>query len=638
MPGPHLNAVLSDVEARINRGRDVWVTGPAGSGRTTIARDLAERFRDSITLQPPPVEDLDASAALLLGACSALRAETGRAATRNMYDDTGHIAADMREILADRSRVLIVRLRSQPTGSASPAENSGTLRGRMKEAVGVLRAARHPIVWVADQGLDPTRLGVSPDPVQLLDHRAAFAIADWPTLESDRLQDFARSVAGQERSPIVWRLAVGAVHLGGDPAQVAAATAKATAYAVSVLAREIALRIRQDHNLVTAVRRMMLLRTAIPLPLATQFARVDAAHAALVFQCLSYGEPVRMHPVVAAALAQADIPPSAELDNFEAAQTFSQLDGASDPWSLDATQAHAWIEKLHHLSAAGALGAEEWSRQVKPAPQWYWDRARQLSAGRHWELAARVYEDCLGQFPSDSYAHHYLAWNLDKAHGESGAIRTHFADAVRHDPTNAWWNSRYIDHLIRADRWTEAARAWRTAIDALDPDGSRCLTDAWLVSHLHFWVAKAWMEREVWYEARRIVAGIGRAALRQAESARSEFGSLVKAIEECAAQEEQALEAYLTSRATDADWPRAAALWQQLLEAVPELPPPSASDGEDGPRFVWSQPGIAFELELEPDGNWSWGAHDHLADEGNGGALTQGQFTAEFANWLQRLA
>lgn len=638
MPGPQLNSVLSDVESRIRRGRDVWITGPAGSGRNTIAHDLAERFQDAITLQPPPVEDLDASAALLLGACAGVERAEPNGASRNLYDAAGRPSALLRGALGERSRVLIVRLRSRPPGGVAGPELTSALKSRMKDAVSALRAARHPIVWVADPAVDPTRLGMSPDRVELSDYRAAFDMADWRPLECQRLWDFARRVAGQERSPIVWRLAAGVIHLGGDPAQVAAATTKATAAAVFALAKEVAGRIHQDRALVAGVQRMMLLRAAIPLSLAQQFSRVEPEHAALVFQCLAYGDPVRMHPVVAAALAQAELPCTAERDNFEAAKAFAQLDGATDPWSLDVTQAHAWVEKLHHLSAAGELGAAEWSRQTKPAPQWYWDRARSLSATRDWPSAANVYQDCLRQFPNDAYAHHYLAWNLEQARPDSAAIRQHYADAVRCDPANAWWNSRLICHLIRADRWTEAARAWRTAIDALDPDGSRCLTDAWLVSHLHFWVAKAWMDREVWYEARRIVAGIGRAALRQAESARSELGSLTKAIDDCGAQEKQAFEDYLSSRATAAEWRRAETLWHRLLEAVPELPPPSASDGEDGPRFVWSQPGIAFELELEPDGNWSWGAHDHLADEGNGGALAQGQFTTEFANWLQRLA
>jgi len=278
----------------------------------------------------------------------------------------------------------------------------------------------------------------------------------------------------------------------------------------------------------------------------------------------------------------------------------------------------AWLEKVHHLAHAGKRGADEWSTQYLPRRELYWDRARYLSIERHDFVAAvQVYSECLERFPDDDYALHYRAYNSQRATNQITAeILADYNSAIERSPDNPWWNSRKITALIKARRPVEARRAWARAIESIDPEGEQLETDPWLFSHLHYWVAQAWLESGAWCTARSILHLVPKEATLP-NSRRSKVQRMLQQIEIAQQREWERFESWL-SKETAESWRPVSEIIRRLRTRIPDLPPPIADEGEDGPSLVWSRPGVYVGVEVLGPDSVDWFARDRVDDRRDG--------------------
>lgn len=648
---PDVNEAVGRILSGLHgRGR-FWVTGPAGSGRATLARALQDARRDAFLLEPPPLADADASAAIL----ALLRRVAGGdlAASAALVNPDGSPTDELRVAVQAEGPPIFIRLRDVGWTSASPGDATTRTHGAMvRQALALVESYGGPVVWLADWGVDATRYSPGAKLVSLPSHSVVLDAQDWSRFRP-QAESLLRCVDSRPSSPIVWRFAIGALALGADVANVADSVRQSTASAVSRLALTVCHRVQSRPELLRAVQRLLVLRGPVPESEIGAYLHLGGTELLLVTEGLAYGAPVRVAPLVGRTLAQRLLPgaetPEREALHREAADLHAKLDGKSRIDELELAGLGAWVEKVHHLGHGGVEATEEWSRQEKFAPQLFWERARALSQAGQYQRAADVYEKCIQAFPEDGYAHHYLAYNLNKAGEQPATVAGAYAAAVRYDRKNPWWNSRRVAHLIESGRWVEAKRAWHQALDALDPDGSQGQADdGWLVAHLHYWAARAWQAAAVWYEARNVLSSVSVSALEAAAQIRDGvhvqpgLNELRASIQAHSEQERARFESALATQFSGPAWHRTIAVWQAMVRAIPGLPPPAAREGEDGPCLVWSQPGGALEWELDEETSACWAAHDHIREEGGAGrqTLDGGPIVLDEAllQWLRRMA
>jgi tetratricopeptide (TPR) repeat protein len=116
-----------------------------------------------------------------------------------------------------------------------------------------------------------------------------------------------------------------------------------------------------------------------------------------------------------------------------------------------------------------------------------------LSYEHHnYAAAAEAFEQALCWDPKDDYAHHYLAFNLDRDGRRLEEVEQHYREAVALKPRHAWWWSRLICFLIGRGRVGEARNEWNDALLELGlAEGDASLST---YQHLHCWVAGALLE------------------------------------------------------------------------------------------------------------------------------------------------
>ena len=127
--------------------------------------------------------------------------------------------------------------------------------------------------------------------------------------------------------------------------------------------------------------------------------------------------------------------------------------------------------------------------------------AEQLDAlGWHLSYVHRRYDDATAAFRSalawdeeDDYAHHYLAFNLDRQGKSPADVERHYERAVRINPDNSWWHARFIAFLVYRGRMADARSRWDEAQIALGV--AERSADRFLLEALHLWVAEALLDR-----------------------------------------------------------------------------------------------------------------------------------------------
>lgn len=111
---------------------------------------------------------------------------------------------------------------------------------------------------------------------------------------------------------------------------------------------------------------------------------------------------------------------------------------------------------------------------------------------RDYEGAVRAFEHALAWDEAHDYAHHYLAYNLDRLGRRVDEVERHFRRAVELNRSHSWWRSRLIVFLIGRGRFKEARAEWDDAVFVLGLDDGEGSLE--IYEHMHCWVARAWLD------------------------------------------------------------------------------------------------------------------------------------------------
>lgn len=631
---PELASRTDEVAELAAQSRTVWVSGPVGSGRGLLMRELGERH-DIVPIPLLSLQDADATAHLAICAAAGVPEPAERRALLDApWRDQPGLAG---EALTHRGITALLRV---PSSWTSPGANLTASRRLLAQHAAQRFCAHARVIVVADANASPAALGLSPDAtLELPPHHVPFPSETWG-LYWPHAQMLYPETKDLLSSPLVWRLAMGALALGASVPGVAARCRLPVPDAINQLVLLVGDQLDgAPADLQAAAAKFARIRRPLSRAAVLEVIRPPEEHVTLFLECFGYGDPVRPIDTVRPMLGRRALPPEqAEAAHHDLAGIHEVLDGVSDPANIgEPTQMLAWLEKVHHLGQSGLAGAGRWGEQHLPSPEFYWDRARHLSIQRaEYAKAADVYAGCLRRFPTDDYSAHYLAWNLEKARGDEEQIRASYALAVSLAPRVAWWNARYISHLIRVGRLTQAKRAWAEAVQRIDPDGDIVNSSPWLSAHLHYWVAEAWEGRKCFPEAKKVLDAV---PLEQTCSNphRRDFEAMRMRIEGALERERAALDSFLD----EGRGPRMAAAKQFIARVFSEMPgiavPAVAPMDSDTIHVVWSAPAVYLEVELGPGDDCGWFAKDRLT-----GAVAEGEDlcaagSSALLTWLARV-
>lgn len=638
-----VNEAIGPVLAAIESRRSIMLSAPVGSGGTTLMRLLLQRRPDALKIDLLEIGEVDALIAALLQMASAVPA-SGRddllSTDAPFADRVERLAAAVRAT----GRPVVVRVPPswriwEPTGSAFGQQ-------QRERARALLRAlAALPAIWIVSPSMRPDDLGL------IVESQLALApphgpLSDVPVDDWGPYADAAGALDAEARdvraSPVVWRLAVGVRALGASRSIVDAALARSTAGAVRSLVSAMGDRAIAHGWYGDAVSALLGVRTSVAAPVAVKVARVPSEHESLVTRCLMYGaDELRMSPMVRRALAD-QVGQVGRSTSRVGAEAHSELadhycaeDGQSDPAFLSGARLVAWIEKLHHYAHAGR---DEWTQQVKPGPDFYWERGRHLSLDdRDYAGAIRVYEECVSRFPNDDYAWHYLGYNRELAGRPRATAESAYARAVSLAPRSVWWNGRRVANLIRMGDPLGAERCWQKAIRDIDPEGNIADRDIDLAERLYGDVALAWLEAG---RPRRALAALKRLPANVVDASRTLAGCERDAQARIGVTTPE-FSRYLQGLdlQVGAEWAnRIRATWRLLVRLLGDgLPPPAAGWAEQGALFqlAWNYEHVYIEVEVDQQGALTWFARDKASDAYRGGTIAQDDDIPELQPFLR---
>jgi len=482
----------------------VAVLGSTGSGRRVFLRKLG-RERGFVTVEPPSLDDPDASAHALIQAAAGV----GPSRLTELFDSAplGLRAARVAGWLVERDMGLAIRLPSNWRLGLAVVDDTPERRIRREHALEVLEGfASDPdlrIVLLAGSAVDLTPAWIGRGSrIELRPMRVNPELV--PTAQFGIWAGFAGEVlrwcTSLAMSPVQYRLSVGLLALGVDSHRLRKALDGVPGLQpLENLLLEV---LKRSSDLARAAYRLALARWPIDRASVGDVAGTSSETAELLSEWLAYGEEsVSMHERVRGAVlslaadrrCRAWIETDVEPAHEQLAVYHGKRDG--QPRVTESRSTVDWLERVHHLANAGDASETEWRALELPFREFYWDRARALSLRGRYESAASLYEECLGRFGrDDSYAQHYLGFNLDRAGKDRSAAEASLRTAVQLQGDNPWWNARLVSFLIGQARFREARSEWIAAVGRVDPDGEWVRRDPWLARHLHRWVVTAWLD------------------------------------------------------------------------------------------------------------------------------------------------
>jgi len=107
--------------------------------------------------------------------------------------------------------------------------------------------------------------------------------------------------------------------------------------------------------------------------------------------------------------------------------------------------------------------------------------------------AADVFERALQMDDGDDYAHHYLAYNLDRLGRDAERVERHYRGAIERNRAHPWWRARLVQFLLTRGRTAAARDEWDRALDELD--GGERTGNVTFYETLHGWVADVALRR-----------------------------------------------------------------------------------------------------------------------------------------------
>ncbi len=515
--------------AALNDSGRAWVVGDTGSGKSTLARRLLERFSDNATLVDLlDVDEPDAA----IGGFYALVSRQEQATRQRLFRDWHSLREGFAAFNPKSEHVFIIVLpRSWERRAQSNDDWMGQSLRRAEEFIVSAAASQMRIVWVTSRQADLLRTLPSPNQLEAIplprpsNTRALLRTTSWLGYAPAAEKLYQSLDNHADPSPLAIRLAVGIISLGGNVDLVVSRFVRNTAETLSHLSEDFAAVLSKPANesCRLAVARLLLVRRSLPKDDLVSYTQIPSEHAPLVTDCVAYGDShVRISsPIRSALLGRKPLSlkgQDAVLAHTALAAVYERLDGVSSIVDTHNASTSAWIEKHHHLALSDPLHGLE----NLPCREFYWARGRHLSITcRKYKDAAAVYEACVARFRDDSYAQHYLAFNLERAGLRPRDASLAYQTAVNLDPTNPWWNSRLVSFLIAQGEQRAAKMAWSTAMDLVDPDGEITQRDPWLGEQLHAWVARAWLEVGNVAESVKVLRLIPEAIVDQSERLRN---------------------------------------------------------------------------------------------------------------------
>jgi tetratricopeptide (TPR) repeat protein len=537
---------LERVMARLERDDKAWVVGDVGSGRATLADRLAHELPGRAALvRLADQDEADAAIGGLYVAAAWLSREKSRSACWKDWPALGSGIEQLSKEVSEESdpfTLIILVPRSWQDGPCADDDDwRFEAARRSRNLLHGFASAKLRLVWITSRTMRPDQLGdpASGEPIALPAPRNATALlrtVDWGAYQraADRLA--AKLDDQLEPSPLAIRLGVGVVGLGGDVVRAAEAIrTRPLPVTLRTLAEDLVALLAKDQFAPCrrAIARLLLARGALRRSSVVQLTDAPPEHAPLIADCVAYGdELVRVsHPLRTALRKMTGS--WLDVDNLDKghvglADYYAALDGHQ---SIDLTQGRgteAWLEKVHHRSHVLDGGQLE----HLPCREMYWKRGRYLSiVRRSYSEAARVYEACVSRFQDDVYGRHYWAYNLERAGRDRVKAEEQYREAVRGDPSNPWWNSRLVSFLLAQGRQRAARTAWAEALRNVDPDGERVQHDVWLADHLHYWVARGWLEAGSPADALEVLAGVPEDVARQSVRVQALRQRVIDAVE-----------------------------------------------------------------------------------------------------------
>lgn len=483
--------------------RSVWrVEGPPASGKTVVALDLLDRLKGSrllpVLVAPPPgALDMGPIALVQLavglkshglidGVTSAL-VDPGRPWQQKLEDVRGWLDRSSKELV-----VLYHRQMDRAPGShddahfASRARDVDDLLVRSIDCRRVLlgrERVRHPAAPVERRSPGSRPVAWLRDP------------AVWGALAGSARQladEIGSELEGH--SPLEVKLLVALHHLSSmDEVRrwLAGGPARRT------LSIHLADRLARDESL-RGLREAWIRLSHVRRPFGPDLleepgtAALDATSRSLLENCLlsRIGCRFALHETLRNdALTRFPLASGLERDAHRTLARYYigriRQEGVSVPALEDE------MEAFHHATASGD------PTLVSEARPFFVDQldilGRTLSQSGRYAEAVTVFERAIAWDQDDSYAHHYLAFNLDQQGRDPRRVDAHYQRAIEMEPANAWFRSRYISFLIVRGLTREARLEWDRALDALGLPSDD--SDPWIYEEFHIWIARLLVHR-----------------------------------------------------------------------------------------------------------------------------------------------
>ncbi len=130
-----------------------------------------------------------------------------------------------------------------------------------------------------------------------------------------------------------------------------------------------------------------------------------------------------------------------------------------------------------------------------------------LSYQRHrYDQAAEVFDRAVKLDERNDYAHHYLAYNLDRLGKDAMRVERHYRTAIDLNSEHPWWRARLVQFLLTRGRTKDAREEWDRSID--DLGGAERPADVGFYETLHSWVADMALRRSQLSFADSVIAEI----------------------------------------------------------------------------------------------------------------------------------
>jgi tetratricopeptide (TPR) repeat protein len=505
---------VSDILRREGGGSDavVSIQGRLSAGKSSCLRQVAERLRaqepDAIPiLLRPPAHQLDTGPATLVDFGAGIAREQDSngsflewAESRRPWRER---LTDARQWLEDNEDKLVLLCDDPTYWHGALFEETGFFSGRASDVTRLLVeqarcrrviAGRMPESLSADSVVELTP--DAPDREWLLDSEAWGELAD----AARALEETGAPL--ESFTALELRLAVALAALR-DPYVAATAAVeepehrRIAAALWDVVANEPPLaRLKRAWLRLSFVRRPF----APNLLGALRLDELPRRHAAVIRYCLVFGdsEEYRLHEIVRSeARAWLREQPSGSRRQLERHASrlladyyidrFAARASAGDPSAVSDSMESFYFVTLTAEPALRERVTPYFTEQLN-ALGW------SLSYLHHdYDAAAEVFREAVSWDADDDYAHHYLAFNLDRQGKDAATVEGHYAAAIELNPENSWWHARYVVFLAHRGRIGDARSCWDDALVALRV--AERASDRFLFETLHLWVAEALLDR-----------------------------------------------------------------------------------------------------------------------------------------------